>query len=333
MNAIELLPVEYRDEYTLALRYAFLNKKISGMVHKNNDSMIYLSRIVPIIHNGSVISVMTISTDITEQRLAEDKIRRLNTELENRVEERTKQLLEANDRLNSALEKEKELGELKTRFISIVSHEYRTPLAVILASTYLLDKFHEIGDIIGFEKHRDRIRISVDAMTHLIDDVVLIGGGKDGKLSFKPRTFNARKLFDDIIEEEKALDNYKHNFTFDNRLDNDEIFSDSRLIRLILCNLISNARKFSSDGSDILIEAENKSCSLKFSISDKGIGIPQEVKDNIFDTFSRQKQDIGIIQGIGIGLSIVKKCVDVMNGGINWSSERNKGTVFVIELP
>lgn len=332
-NTIELIPFEYRDDYTILLRNAFMKKESGKIIYKTEDDNTIMTRIVPIEDNNEVISVMAINSDISEQKENENRIRKMNLELEERVIDRTKQLKETNEKLYKSLEKEKDLSEMKTRFVSMVSHEYRTPLTVILFSTHLMNKYFETGDNEKFEKHRKRIRISVEAMTHLLENVTIAGVGTTGELKARSSPFDLLKCIEDVIEEEKALDGAKHEFKFRNVLLNRKITSDSRLLRLILCNIISNARKFSPKGAPIEIGLYDNVNSIILEVADQGAGIPEELKGNLFRAFYKRKDDIGIAPGLGLGLYIVKKCVNALNGSISFVSEKDNGSKFKVEIP
>lgn len=243
-----------------------------------------------------------------------------------------KVLIKANEEIEASLAKEKQLNDLKTRFVSMISHEYRTPLTVILNSTYILSKLYEMRDDESFNKYLNKITSSVDVMTKLLEEVLLIERSNSGniKLSFMPIMPNS--VMHDIIEDIQIALPKKQKFVM-KELDSSLMFvTDSILFKQIFTNLISNACKYSEDGAEVVIEmlfVENK---LSITVKDNGLGIPESDLPMIFNPFHRGS-NIGAISGIGLGMAIVKRSVDALNGTIHVSSARDKGTTVVVELP
>lgn len=296
-----------------------------------------------------------IAEDVTIEREAEAKIKKLNEELEQNVIDRTSQLEEtleklkyenyqrkqtqeelakAKEDISQALEKEKELSELKSRFIAMVSHEYRTPLTVILSSSYLLEKFFSIGDAEKFFKHLENIRYSVHNMTQLLEDILIIGKSDAGKLDYKPEELNLIDLTNDIIEEITIIDEKKHNFVLTHTPEEINVVSDKKLYYQILMNLLTNASKYTPSESniEIILTKSEQNNSINLKVKDNGIGIPKDTIDSIFDPFFRST-NVGTISGTGLGLTIVKRCIDLLDGRINIESYEKKGTIFSIDLP
>lgn len=281
----------------------------------------------------------TIIRDVTERRLAEEKVQLLNVELEGRVIERTSKLEEALEELRVANEeaamsliKQKELNELKSRFVSMVSHEYRTPLTIILTSTYLIEAYHKDGATEKFHKQLKRIQDSVQSMTQLLEDVMLIGKSEEGKMSYKPMHFNVVELCNKIIAEAKTVDADKHPVEFVYLREDFVIYSDRKLIHHILSNLVSNAMKYSPASAPVKVVLDENNTSIIFTVIDKGIGIPIESQSMLFEPFTRSK-NVGTIHGTGLGLSIVKQCVDTIGGEITFTSQEDSGSTFVITIP
>lgn len=250
--------------------------------------------------------VMAIVRDITERKRAEADIR-------------------------NALEKEKELNELKSRFVSMTSHEFRTPLTTILSSAELLQDYGSIWDEQKKLKHLTRIQTAVKHMTALLDEVLLIGKAEAGKLEFKPTYLNLTTFCCELAEEMQLVAG-NHKIIFLTQGDCSNAYMDEKLLRHILNNLLSNAIKYSPSGGTVKFELIGDQKTVLFHIQDEGIGIPQADIAQLFDSFHRAS-NVGTISGTGLGLAIVKKAVDLHNGHIFVKSEIGIGTIFTVELP
>lgn len=251
----------------------------------------------------------------------------------------------AESEIRKALEKEKELNELKSRFVSMVSHEFRTPLATILFSAGLLENYGQKWSEDKKITHLQRIQTAVKQMTVLLEDILIIGKSETVRQEFKPVTIDLKKFCIEIIEELQLVAN-EHEIIFECSAENTEVEMDEKLLRQILCNLLSNAIKYSDRGSRIHFdltfrEAEFTTHDLEltppakvaiFRIQDEGIGIPLEDRPRMFETFYRAK-NVGTISGTGLGLAIVKRSVELHGGQIEVSSEVGVGTVVTVTLP
>lgn len=290
--------------------------------------------------------------DITEIKAAEKKVRELNQELEQRVIDRTIQLEEAlgelkievairerteqelqkaKEEVTHALEQEKELNTLKSRFISMISHEYRTPLTVILTSTYLIEQYYEGTKRDNFEKFTSKIRASVKSMIQLLEDVLTIGRSESGKLSYNIDKIRMVDFINEIIEEVTVI--YKtHSFEFNYPHKDVEIISDVNSLKHIISNLSINAAKYSPGKDKVIINLITLEEKIKIEIQDFGIGIPEEDIPLLFEAFHRAG-NVGAISGTGLGLSIVKRFVDTLHGDITVHTEKDKGTTFTVIIP
>lgn len=288
--------------------------------------------------NAVIIQIL----DITDIKAAENRQKQINKELEERVKRRTKQLENAMEELQTAkeeisqaLEKEKELNTLKTRFISMISHEYRTPLTVILTSTYLIEQFYDGEKEDEFNKFINKIRSSVNDMTQLLEDVLTIGRNESGKSKLIPQKVDFLKFLQEIIEEVKVVDKEQHKMEINYSILDDSIISDEKSLKHIFQNLLTNACKYSPESDIVKIAIEDdpdEKENLIIKIRDFGIGVPKEDQTQLFETFHRAN-NVGGIQGTGLGLAIVKRSVDALNGSVKVWSEVDKGTEFTIALP
>ncbi|MGN6494479.1 MAG: PAS domain-containing sensor histidine kinase [Agriterribacter sp.] len=279
--------------------------------------------------------VIAFVNDISIRKKSELEIKKLNDELEETVEQRTRQLKNAvqqlqvsKEELSKSLEKEKELGELKSRFVSMASHEFRTPLSTVLSSAYLLEQYNTAEEQPKRERHLKRIISSVNMLTDILNDFLSVGKIEEGKIHVKYTTFDIQKLITAVAEEIK--NNLKKEQTIHYRHQGDAVVSlDASLLKHIVMNLVSNASKFSAEASRIQIEtsANNSHCVL--SVKDEGIGISEEDQKHLMERFFRGTNATNI-QGTGLGLHIISKYAELMNGVIECKSELQKGTTFTI---
>jgi PAS domain S-box-containing protein len=236
--------------------------------------------------------------------------------------------------LEQALKKEQELNQLKSLFISTVSHEFRNPLSVIQTAVELIEIQGDNLTESKRTKYLTRIYGAVESMEKLMKDVLFMGKVEAGKLNYYPRPINLEKFCQELIEEFELIGDSGHEIIFNCHSENTNALMDERLLHHLFRNLISNAIKYSPINAKIYFEV---SCDYvanlaTFKIQDQGMGIPQPDQKNIFDSFYRAS-NVESIQGNGLGLVIVKKCVDIHKGQINMVSETNVGTTFTVTLP
>ncbi len=250
----------------------------------------------------------------------------------------------AESKIEKALQKERELNELKSRFISISSHEFRTPLTTISSSAELLERYRDRYSEEKQLTHLHRIKIAVGQMTQLLDDVLLVGKAEAGKLEFNPEPLDLVSFCRNLLAELQLSDQNQHKITFTyqgictltiqgTNQSNDVLpILDEKLLRHLLGNLLSNAIKYSPSGGAVQLNLTCFDNQAIFKIQDSGIGIPPEDVPFLFETFHRAI-NVGTIQGTGLGLAIVKQCVDLHRGEITVESVVGKGTTFTIKLP
>lgn len=284
--------------------------------------------------------------DISKIKEAESALTKTNELLELKVQERTEDLQlivhhlkqeiiekeNAESELRQLLEQQKELSELKTRFVSMVSHEFRTPLTIIKSSAQLISKFDNKLDDDEKEYYYQRVIKSVDNLTDLIENVVFIGKADANKLDVNYETFNIRELIEAIIDDLKIGVNEDRNFVINIQSETVNTKSDKKLVHLILANLIANANKYSEWQKDILINVESDEMTLKISVEDFGIGIPDDDQNSVFDLFYRAKNVVNI-NGTGLGLAVVKDSLNKLGGRIEMKSAVGEGSKFNVFLP
>ncbi|WP_026969253.1 hybrid sensor histidine kinase/response regulator [Algoriphagus terrigena] len=264
----------------------------------------------------------------------EKELQKLNNELEEKVKQRTAELYEANKELTKALEKEREINELKSRIVLNVSHGFKTPLTSILSSAQLLqiyaEKDHPFKQKIS--KHSFKIEHSVRALNNLLTSVLFFGKADENKLEFRPKKIFSAAFVKELLDTVKAgIDNEVTIKTEIGELPK-TITSDPELVYQVFENLLSNAVKYSKDGKQVDFKLAIEDNKLLAQVTDKGIGIPKSEQNKLFDRFFRAK-NVGIVEGSGLGLSIVRKCLDVLNGDITFESEVGKGTTFFVTIP
>ncbi len=302
--------------------------------------------------NNNQLFVIAFLVDITQRKEAELKlieqkeelenisnmIRKMNTELETKVEERTLILKEAlqeleksQKSLSEALNKEKELSEIKSRFVSMASHEFRTPLSTVLSSASLIGKYQTTEEQHNRDRHINKIKLSVKHLNELLEDFLSLGKLEEGKVTSQHEVFSLKDLVTEIIDELTPLLKPGQHIQF-NWEGETNFTSDKKLLRNILINLISNASKFSDEEKPILINAIHQNDRLVLSVRDQGIGIAKEDIPHIFSSFFRGKNAVNI-QGTGLGLHIVKRYLDLIKGTISFDSTLGEGTTIEIIVP
>ncbi|HEY9762564.1 MAG TPA: ATP-binding protein [Trichocoleus sp.] len=230
-----------------------------------------------------------------------------------------------------ALEKEKELSELKSRFWSMIVHEFRNPLTSILSSSQLLETYGERLNAERKQEYLELIQTSVKTMNRLLHDTLEIIKTEQSSLGFNPTTLDLEAFCQDLVQETQLNSGAKHHILFLHHGDCRGMCLDSKLLWHILSNLLSNAVKYSPQGGTIILEITCNFEEVIFKVKDEGIGIPQETQNHLFEPFHRAK-NVGNIPGTGLGLTLVRKCLDLHGGHIEVESEVGKGSTFIVNL-
>lgn len=282
--------------------------------------------------------VIAFISDITKRHESEAEIRKLNTSLEEKVASRTEELqktlaeLQASkENLTKSLEKEKEVNDLKSRFVSMASHEFRTPLSTILSSISLMAKYETTEDQPKRDKHIDRIKSSVKTLTDILNEFLSLGKIEEGKVDINFESFDLtlfiQGLFNEmnvLLKNGQELELIHHGNTI--------CYSDAGLLKNVLINLISNAIKFSPENSKITIATTIQNDQTEIKVIDHGIGIPEKDQVHLFERFFRAT-NVTNIQGTGLGLHIVGRYIELLNGQISYQSQLEDGSIFIIQLP
>ncbi len=311
-------------------------------------------------NDGQPAATISSGVDITEQRAAEERIQKLNAELEGRVEQRTEELAEAvNQLLNinrqlefeiqerraiesqlrqseqdlrKAYEKEKELSELKSRFVSMASHEFRTPLSTILSSADLIEAYQKAEQQDRREKHISRIKSAVANLTGILNDFLSLSRLEEGFIEAQPTAFELNAFCGEVIDELQGLLKPGQDIHINPLPADTVVVLDKKFLKNILFNLLSNAIKYSPAGKPIHCQLRREDQQLFITIDDQGIGIPEEEQQHLFTRFFRAR-NVENIQGTGLGLNIVKRYVELMRGAITFESALGKGTTFTVRIP
>ena len=304
-----------------------------------NDKLFVIAFVVDITVRKEHESVAVKQKDELER--VTTQIKQLNTNLEKKVEERTQMLREtltalekSKHELSEALETEKDLGELKSRFVSMASHEFKTPLSTILSSSYLLEKYNDLNEPAKRAKHIVRIKNAVNDMKLILDDFLSLDKLDEGLIKSNIETLSAEDCFSEIkivISEMQVNLKPGQQITFE-YIGEKNVVLDKHLLKNICINLLSNAIKFSPENSVIKVGCLITENDFILSIKDTGIGISEEDKQHLFERFFRAKNAFNI-QGTGLGLHIVGKYLELMNGTIKIESGLNQGSAFTIHIP
>jgi PAS domain S-box-containing protein len=310
--------------------------EVSLSFYRRDEELFVIAFIVDITHRKEIEkNILTQQKEL--EKMASD-MRKLNAHLEAKVEERTlilkealQKLEESQIELSEALDKEKQLNEIKSRFVSMASHEFRTPLSTILSSATLISKYVQTEENDKRERHLKKIKDSVAHLNSLLEDFLSLGKLEEGKVTVSISSFAVKEFVEDVIDEMRTIQKKGQQIVY--KYEGDENFiADKRLVKNILINLLSNALKFSNEESRIWITVQNQKEHLFIKIKDEGVGIPEEDQHHLFTTFFRGK-NVTNVQGTGLGLPIVKRYIDLLKGEIVLESKINVGTTVSIKLP
>ncbi len=277
--------------------------------------------------DGTVIGTSGTLKDVTKRRQAET-LEREKVRLETEIIER--QRLE--ETIRSAWEKEKELSEFKSRIITTISHEFRTPLTTVLSSADLLEIYSHKWEQEKKVSHIRRIQTAAEHMTSLVSNVLIISEVETGKLQFNPYLLDLTQFCQQLVDELQFIAGNKHRLKFATQGFCAEACMDEKLLRQILSNILTNAIKFTPQGGKIEFDLVFNQDEAIFYIRDEGIGIPLQEQARVWNAFERGS-NVSTISGTGMGLAIAKKSVDLHKGQIRFNSEVGVGTTFTIALP
>ncbi len=242
------------------------------------------------------------------------------------------QLRESEERTRQALAKEQELNELKSNFVAMVSHEFRTPMTTIRTAVDILEYNSDKLTDIRRTKYFDRIQNAINQMLHLLDEILFLSKTEAAKLEYKPTLLNLENFCIELTDILQLNAGSQHSIIFSYQGESTQAQMDEDLLNCILTNLISNAIKYSPPNSTIWFDLICKDRLATFQVTDQGMGIPLKDQSRLFQTFYRAS-NVGVIQGTGLGLTIVKKCVELHGGHIQLESEQGVGTKVIVSLP
>lgn len=283
--------------------------------------------------------VMALITDISSRKASEEKVLAAKAELEEKVKERTKELeaniekqKKAEREIQKAYEQEKELNELKSRFVSMASHEFKTPLANILTSATLIDKYQKTEQAENREKHVGKIKRSVNTLNAILNDFLSLDRVESGAMKFNATEFDLVGLCNEIIDQLDLLLKEGQQIKLTAPTSSLVVKMDQNAMKHIIGNLLSNSIKYSGNHSLISLNIQSDESNLSIAVTDQGIGIPAGEQKNMFSKFFRAKNSLNI-QGTGLGLHIIKYYIELMNGTISFESKEEIGTTFFIKIP
>ena len=276
--------------------------------------------------------VMGLVTDVTLRKRAEHELAATLSDLEARVEQRTGELRQAEHNVREALERERELNELKSRFVSMASHEFRTPLSTIMSSVDLIGRYTDDARNEKVGKHVDRIRGKVRELTGILNDFLSLDKLEQGLVACHPAPFDVLDLCIGLIEEMRTLAKPGQAVHFDHAGEVREACTDRQMLSNVVSNLLSNAIKYSPEDRPIHLRTAITNGTLSIQVEDQGIGIPEKDQVHLFERFFRAGNTVSI-QGTGLGLNIVRKYLDMMGGSIRFDSREGAGTTFFVEIP
>lgn len=362
-----LMPQPYRREHdsymdnyhrTGHAKIIGIGRKVTGL--KKDGSVFPLRLAVSEMRINDQRLYTGIIHDLSDLMKAEQKIMSLNRQLELKIADRTEELATAVDKLlntnhllkkeinerqtvetqlrqqeqelQQALTKEKELNALKTRFVSMASHEFKTPLSTILTSAELVELYTQEVHQNKRMRHIERIKSAVNNLNNILDDFLSLGRLEEGRLETQLTHIPLSAFLLAFKEEVSVILKPNQQLIIQDNTNEQLVKTDVKILKNILLNLVSNACKYSKDGTDIIVEANIKEQELDISIIDQGMGIPLQDQKHLFTRFFRA-HNVENIKGTGLGLHIVKRYTDLLQGSIAFKSEEGKGSTFIVSIP
>lgn len=304
-------------------------KEIIGI--KNNGEEIYLEVSFGKLEYENKFYYKLLLTDINERKKKEKEINALNVQLEEEVKLSNKELQKVIEQLKISLNKEKELNILKTKFIALASHEFKTPLSAILSSTELMAKYTELENVEKQREHLQKVKIMIARLNGMLDNLLTLENIEAGEVKPTYKLVDFKNLMEEVLHNTKPLLKKDQVLSIENT-STEKFYQDPRIIKIILNNILNNAIKYSENESQITVSLKSNKQNLYMSIKDNGIGIPLNEQNLIFNRFFRAKNAL-YYPGTGIGLNIVKGYVDSLKGTISFKSTENNGTVFNVQIP
>lgn len=302
---LDRLPPDLKKEIEPQLRKVFEGEDMTFEVETRGDSY-QLNAVGLPDSNGEVHQILVVEQNISTQKKAQEKIR-------------------------ISLDKERELNELKSRFVSMASHEFRTPLSTILSSVSLLRRYNETDELAKREKHLGRIRTAVQNLTNILNDFLSLDKLEEGRIQSNPTEVDLNRLLLDVVEEMEPHCKSGQSIVLEAQ-EGMTIYSDEHIMRNILINLLSNAIKYSPEQSNITLQGRIENKRLIVAVIDRGIGIPESEQEHLFTRFFRASNAINF-QGTGLGLHIVKRYIELLNGELEFVSKLGEGTTFKLSFP
>jgi len=315
----------------ISLKDKDLSYVIEGIGQKKDGGEFPLELIFSTINYEDKTYYKALITDISIRKQKEGEIVDINEQLEEEVKAQHKELKRVIDQLKKSLQKEKELNHLKTKFIALASHEFKTPLSAILTSSELLIKYADLNEDNKRNEHAFKIKSMIYHLNGMIDDLLTLENIELGEIHPNYTYFKFKDLVKRILRNTKPFLKKNQRLTF---IDNTVglTYHDSKIIQIILDNIINNAVKYSSENGEIIVKICCTDTQILFSVEDLGIGIPKDEQEFIFNRFFRAKNAM-YYPGTGIGLNIVKGYVLSLNGQISFKSEKDNFTIFNVSLP
>ncbi len=330
--------VGYRNSFKEFPRHISLGKDIDLYARRKDGSEFPIEISLSGYKNKDESYIIALITDVTERKQYESYIHQLNSELEEKVNEKTRVLQKAlndleysKEQLSTALKKEQDMNDMKSRFITMASHEFRTPLSAISSSISLIEKYMLLNDSEKHDRHVQRVRTAVTNMTLILTDILCTEKLNEGLVSINRSKFSLKELTNEIIAKMDDLVKPGQEIIY-THIGSKIVCLDKPIIQNMLTKLISNAIKFSGEQKKIEIKINVSNNETVIKIIDQGIGIPEEEAKYIFQSFFRARNATNI-PGTGLGLYTISKSLELLKGKIDFTSVLNEGTAFTITIP